>query len=151
MNWYGLLKVVHVLSAIVWMGGGVALTVVLLRVLATRDRATLGQLVPQVAKFMASIGGPSSGLLLISGIVMVIVGKLSFKALWVSLGFGGIILLGAYGGLVMSKRMAALEQAVKTGDDAALVGAGAKVRLSSMVLISIMALVVAVMVLKPSL
>src|SRR6185503_12364123 len=109
MNWYGILKVLHVLSAIVWMGGGVALTVVLLRLLQSRDRATLGAVVPQVARFMASVGGPASGLLLLSGIAMVLAGHMSFKALWISLGFGGIIVLGAYGGLVMSKRMVALE------------------------------------------
>jgi uncharacterized membrane protein len=149
MNWYGLLKVVHVLSAIVWMGGGVALTIVLLRLLGTRDRATLGALVPQIARFMASVGGPASGLLLLSGIAMVLVGHMSFKAIWLGLGFAGIIVLGAYGGLVMSKRMTALEEAVKTGDDATLTQAGARVRQSSMILITIMAAVVAVMVLKP--
>lgn len=151
MNWYGILKVLHVLSAIVWMGGGVALTVVLFRILATRDRATLAQFVPQVGKYMGSIGGPASGLLLVSGIAMVIVMKLSFKALWIGLGFGGIIVLGAYGGVVMSRRMVALEQAVTSGDDHTLAGAAAKVRQSSIVLISIMAIVVAVMVLKPTL
>jgi uncharacterized membrane protein len=151
MNWYGILKVVHVLSAIVWMGGGVALTVVLFRILGTRDRGTLAQFVPQVARYMASVGGPASGLLLVSGIAMVLVMKLSFKALWISLGFGGIILLGAYGGLVMSKRIVALEQAAQAGDDATLAGAAAKVRQSSIILISIMAAVVAVMVLKPTL
>ena len=97
MSWYGILKVVHVLSAIVWMGGAVALTVVLVRLLAMRDRATLAQLVPQIARFMASVGGPASG------------------------------------------------------DDAALASAGAKVRQSSIILISIMTVIVAAMVLKPSL
>lgn len=150
MNWYGILKVVHVLAAIVWMGGGVALTVVLFRLLATRDRATLSQFIPQVAGYMGKVGGPASGLLLITGIAMVLVMKLSFKAAWIGLGFGGIILLGAYGGLVMSKRMVALEQAARAGDDLALSSAAAKVRQSSIVLISIMAIVVADMVLKPT-
>lgn len=150
MNWYAILKVVHVLAAIVWMGGGVALTVVLLRLVRATERAALAQMVPQTARFMASVGGPASGLLLLSGIAMVFVGHMSFKALWIALGFGGIIVLGAYGGLVMSKRMAALEQAVKVADDATLARAGAKVRQSSFVLISIMAAIVAVMVLKPT-
>jgi len=149
MNWYGILKVVHVLSAIVWMGGGVALTTVLFRIMRAGDRPTLGPLVAQTAKFMASVGGPASGLLLVSGIAMVLVAHMSFKTPWIGLGFGGIILLGAYGGLVMSKRMTALEQAVNTGDDATLARAGAKVRQSSFVLIAIMVAIVALMVLKP--
>lgn len=151
MNWYGLLKVVHVLSAIVWMGGGAALTVVLVRLIRNGDRAALRSVVPQVARFMQSIGGPASGLLLVSGIVMVLVGRMSFKPLWIGLGFGGLIVLGAFGGLVMSRRMTALEQAVGSGDDASLARAGAAVRQGSIILLTIMAVVVAVMVLKPTL
>jgi hypothetical protein len=151
MNWYGLLKVVHVLSAIVWMGGGAALMVVLLRLVKTGDRAALRPLVPQVARFMQSIGGPASGLLLLSGIAMVFAGHLTFKSLWIGLGFAGLITLGAFGGMVMSKRMVALEQALASGTDAALANAGAKVRQGSVILLTIMAVVVAVMVLKPTL
>jgi uncharacterized membrane protein len=151
MNWYGILKVVHVLSAIVWMGGGAALIVVLLRLARSGDRAALRPLVPQIAKFMQSIGGPASGLLLISGIAMVLTGHMSFKSLWLGLGFGGLIVLGAFGGLVMSKRMAALERAVASDDDAALSHASAQVRQGSTILLTIMAAIVAVMVLKPTL
>src|SRR4051812_42771052 len=115
MNWYGLLKVVHVLAAIIWMGGGAALTIVLARLLRTNDRAALRPLVPQVAKFMQTIGGPASGLLLVTGLAMVVVARMSAKSLWLGLGLGGLIVLGAFGGMVMSKRMVALEQAVATG------------------------------------
>lgn len=150
MNWYGILKVIHVLAAIIWMGGGVALTVMIVRLIAARDRTTLAQVVPQTAAYMGKVGGPMSGLLLLSGIAMVLVSGMGFKAIWISLGFAGIIILGAYGGIVMSKRMVALEQAVTSGDDATLAAAGARVRQSSIILITIMAAVVALMVLKPT-
>lgn len=151
MNWYGILKVVHVLAAIVWIGGGAAMSILIARMLRARDRATLAPLLPQVNRFMQSVGGPMSGLVLLSGIAMARVGRLGFKPLWISLGFGGIILLGAFGGLVMSKRMVALEQAVASGDDATLGAAGAKVRQGSVILLAIMASVVAIMILKPTL
>ena len=151
MNWYGLLKVVHVLSAIVWMGGGAALMIVLLRLVKTGDRAALRPLVPQVARFMQSTSGLASGLLLVTGIAMVFVGGLTFKSLWLGLGLAGLIVLGAFGGMVMSKRMVALEQALSSGADAALANAAARVRQGGIVLLTIMAVVVAVMVLKPAL
>jgi hypothetical protein len=151
MSWYGILKVVHILSAILWIGGGAALTVVLVRLLGIGDRGALRSFVPQLAKYMQSIGGPASGLLLLTGIAMVFLGRLSFKSLWIGLGLGGLIVLGAFGGMVMSKHMAALEQAVATGDDATLAGAVARVRQGSIILLTIMAAIVVIMVLKPTL
>ena len=150
MNWYGWLKVVHVLSAIVWIGGGAALMVVLLRLTQSRDRATLKAFVPQVSRYMGSIGGPSSGILLLTGIAMVLVAHMTFKSLWISLGILGVIALGAFGGLVMAKRVVALEQAVATGDDTSLAAAGSKVRQGAIIVLSIMAAVVVIMVLKPT-
>ena len=151
MNWYGVLKVAHVLSAIVWIGGGAALSILMARLLRSGDRATLAPLIPQLARTMQAIGGPAAGLVLLSGIAMVLVGRMTFRSLWIGLGFGGIVLLGAYGGLVMSKRLAALEQAVSSGDDAALARAGARARQGSMLLLAIMGSIVVVMILKPTL
>jgi uncharacterized membrane protein len=150
MNWYGWLKVVHVLSAIVWIGGGAALMVVLLRLTGSGDRATLKAFVPQVAKYMGSVSGPASGILLITGIAMVFVAHMTFKSLWISLGILGVIALGAFGGMVMAKRIVALEQAVATGDDASLARAGGQVRQGAIIVLTIMAAVVAIMVLKPT-
>ena len=151
MNWYGVLKVAHVLSAIVWIGGGAAMAILMARLLRSGDRATLAPVIPQLARTMQAIGGPAAGLVLLSGIAMVLVGRMTFKSLWIGVGFGGIILLGAYGGLVMSKRLAALEQAVSSGDDAVLALAGSRARQASMLLLAIMGSIVVVMILKPTL
>jgi uncharacterized membrane protein len=151
MNWYGVLKVAHVLSAIVWIGGGAALSILMARLLRGVDRAALAPVIPQLTRTMQAIGGPAAGLLLLTGVAMVLVGRMTFRSLWIGLGFGGIILLGAYGGLVMSKRLAALEQAVSSGDDAALARAGSRVRQASTLLLAIMGSIVVVMILKPTL
>ncbi len=150
MNWYGILKVAHVLSAIVWIGGGAALSILMARLLRSGDRGTLAPVIPQLTRTMQAIGGPAAGLLLLTGIAMVLVGRLTFKSLWIGLGVGGIVVLGAYGGLVMSKRLAALEQAVSSGDDAALALAGSRARRASTLLLAIMASIVVVMILKPT-
>jgi len=150
MNWYGVLKVAHVLSAIVWIGGGAAFSILMARLLRAGDRATLAPVLPQLTRTMQAIGGPAAGLVLLTGIAMVVVGRLTFRSLWIGLGFGGIIVLGAFGGLVMSKRLATLEQAVASGDDAALALAGSRARRASILLLAIMSSIVVVMILKPT-
>jgi hypothetical protein len=100
---------------------------------------------------MQAIGGPAAGLVLLTGVAMVLVGRMTFKSLWIGLGFGGIILLGAFGGLVMSRRLATLEQAVASGDDTELAQAGSRVRQASTLLLAMMGSIVVVMILKPTL
>lgn len=153
MTWYGVLKVVHLLSAVVWIGGGGAFAMVTARLVRAGDRATLTVLLPLVTRYMQTIAGPASGLVLVTGIAMVVVGKIGFAPLWVSLGFAGIIVHGLFGGLVMRKRMAGLMQAVSatSGGDAALAQAGARLRMANVVYLLIMTSIVAVMVLKPTL
>jgi hypothetical protein len=121
------------------------------RLLRAGDRAALAPVLPQLTRTMQAIGGPAAGLVLVTGIAMVLVGRLTFRSLWIGLGFGGIVVLGAFGGLVMSKRLAILEQAVASGDDAALAEAGSRVRQASTLLLAIMGSIVAVMILKPAL
>lgn len=68
MGWYGILKVVHVLSVVVWIGGATALAAVTARLVRARDRATLAAFLPQSIRFGQTMGGPSSILVLLSGI-----------------------------------------------------------------------------------
>ncbi|HEX7937715.1 MAG TPA: DUF2269 family protein [Gemmatimonadaceae bacterium] len=151
MNWYGVLKVLHVLSAVAWIGGGAAFSTVTARLVRATDRATLKAMLPQVTGYMQTMAGPASGLVLLSGIAMVIVGKVGFRTLWVDLGFLGFVLHGLFGGLVMRKRMAALESAVTATADDALALAGARLRSANIAYLTIMAAVIAIMVLKPTL
>src|SRR5688572_29406759 len=106
LTWYGILKVVHVLSTVVWIGGGVALAVITHRMVRARDRAALTALLPHSAKFGPLVGGPASGLVLLTGIAMVIVGQLDW-ALWTQLGFLAIALHLVFGGVVMRTRVIA--------------------------------------------
>jgi uncharacterized membrane protein len=151
MSWYGVLKVVHILSAIVWIGGGAAFAMVIARLVGAGDRATLKSMLPQVTRFMRTMAGPASGLVLLSGIAMVLAAGMGFRALWISLGFVGFILYALFGGLVMQKRVAALAHAVAAEDDVAVARAGSRVRQANVIYLLLMASIVAVMVLKPTL
>ena len=151
MDWYGVLKVLHVLSAVAWIGGGAALGFIVARLSRATDRASVQAVLPQVGRYMQGVAGPSSGLVLLTGIAMVIVGHVGFRTLWVGLGFAGFVLHGLWGGLVTRKRMAALAGAAASGSDGELSQAGARLWSSFVVYLATLALIVAVMVLKPTL
>ncbi|HEV8218216.1 MAG TPA: DUF2269 family protein [Gemmatimonadaceae bacterium] len=151
MSWYGVLKVLHVLAAVVWIGGGVMFTMIAARLVRSRDRAALGAVLPQMAGQLAAAGGPAAGTVLLTGIAMVIVGHIGFDTLWVRLGFGGILLHFLFGPFVMRKRTMGLIQAVSvpSADEADVARAGARLRSGMFAYLAIMTSVIVVMVLKP--
>jgi hypothetical protein len=151
MSWYGALKVLHVLAAVVWIGGGAMFAMITARLLRNRDRATLSAIVPQMARQLGAAGGPASGIVLLTGIAMVLVGHIGFGTLWVRLGFGGILLHFLFGAFVMRKRTMSLIEtlSVPSIDEAAVAHAGARLRSGMFTYVALMAAVVVVMVLKP--
>src|SRR5262245_20874149 len=126
-TWYGILKVVHVLGTVAWLGGGLALAVIQMQMLRARDRAALAAFVPRAMQYGPSVAGPASGLVLLSGIAMVVIGKLHWP-LWTQLGFLGILIHFVFGFVVMRRRLMSFAQAVAAapapGDDARIAQAG---------------------------
>jgi uncharacterized membrane protein len=151
MSWYGVLKVLHIFAAVVWIGGGAMFAMITARLLRSRDRIALGTVVPQLARQLGAAGGPAAGTVLLTGIAMVLVGHIGFGALWVRLGFGGIVLHALFGALVMRKRTMGLIAAAASPstDDAAVARAGARLRSGMVTYLALMAAVIVVMVLKP--
>lgn len=151
MSWYGALKVLHVFAAVVWVGGGAMFAMITARLLRSRDRAALGAVVPQLARQVGAAGGPASGIVLLTGIAMVLVGHIGFGALWVRLGFGGILLHILFGAFVMRRRTMTLVQAVSAAstDETELARAGSRLRSGMLTYLAIMGAVIVVMVLKP--
>ena len=151
MSWYGALKVLHVFAAVVWVGGGAMFAMITARLLRSRDRAALGAVIPQLARQVSAAGGPASGVVLLSGIAMVLVGHIGFSALWVRLGFGGILLHVLFGAFIMRKRTMSLVQAVSvpSTDETELERAGSRMRSGMLTYLALMGAVIVVMVLKP--
>ena len=89
MTYYEVLLFLHVLAAIVWIGGGVAFQVLSFRAEQTRNGAFmqgLGDSADWMAKWFFI---PSSLATLVLGILLTIEGPWSFDILWVDLGFVG--------------------------------------------------------------
>ena len=153
MTWYGVLKVVHVLAVVAWVGGGVALSTVMARLAMAHNGAGLAGMIPHAMKYGHTMGAAGSMVVLVTGIAMVIVGGIGFRPLWVSLGFAGLVLHFVLGFTLMRKRNGRLAAIVAepSSDDDRLAKAGRAVRASIVTYLVIMATVIAVMILKPTL
>jgi len=153
LTWYGLLKLVHVLSVVVWIGGVLALTTITWFLLRARDRATLSAWLPHTARYGQRIAGPASLLVLLSGIAMIFAGGLRPPGLWINLGFLAILVHLVYGVTIMRKRARAFAPllASSSTDDARLAEAGKQMIVSNGIYLFLMASAIAVMVLKPTL
>src|SRR5258705_5241867 len=110
MTWYAVLKLIHVLSAVTWVGGIMATSAITGRMLQAGDFTTLGKFLQHAMPFMQRVIAPAAVLVLITGIPMVILGKIGFGPFWVSYGFFGMLVHFVLGGTVMRKRSMALAQ-----------------------------------------
>ena len=148
---YGVLKVVHVLSVVVWIGGAAALGALVAWLVRSRDRATLAAFIPLAGRYGRTMGGSSSILVLLSGIGMMIGGKVGMS-LWTGWGLAGILVHFIYGATIMRTRTTAFAHLVSDPavDDARIADAGADLRRTNLLYLLIMASVIVVMVIKPT-
>jgi uncharacterized membrane protein len=153
VNAYGVAKFLHVLSVIVWIGGIMGLAIVTWRVAREQNRAALGVILRQSTAFGQWIVGPASGVVLLSGLAMVGMGRIGFGTFWVLWGYGGVAAHGLIGGVFLRKRAAELAQLTsgQGGDDEMVLGAARRLWTTQLVYLVIFALVVAAMVFKPTL
>ena len=152
-NAYNVLKFVHVLSVVTWVGGVTCLAVLIWRVRRERNRAILTTLLRHATTYGQMVAGPASGLVLLSGLGMVGMAGIGFTTFWVLLGYAGILLHGVIGAVFIRKRTMELARLVSTdgADDQSLAEAGGKLWTVQLIYLAIMALVVGAMVLKPTL
>ena len=153
VNAYGVLKFLHVLSVIAWIGGVGALTILTRRIARERKREILAAWLRQATAYGQMVAGPASGIVLLTGAAMVGMAKLGFGTLWVVWGFAGIVLHILLGAILIRRRTAELATLASagTGDDAALLEAGRRLWVVQLIYVALMASVVAAMVLKPTL
>jgi uncharacterized membrane protein len=152
-NAYNVLKFVHVLSVIAWIGGVTCLAVLIWRVRRERNRAILTTLLRHATTYGQMVVGPASGLVLLSGLGMVGMAGIGFGTFWVLWGFTGIVLHFVFGAVFIRKRTMELARlaSAEGGDDQSLAEAGGKLWTVQLIYLAIMALVVGAMVFKPTL
>lgn len=103
MEAYSVLKLVHVLSAIVWVGGGFVL--VLLGIVARRaqSEADLMAVLRQVGFVGPRLFLPASLATLVSGLATVLAGGIAWEA-WLVLGLAGTFATAVFGHFVLRPR-----------------------------------------------
>ena len=150
MNLYGFLKFLHVLSVVLWIGGVSALWLTTLRLAKAGDYPSVSRLLPVGMAYGQRVVGPASGIVLITGIWMAIIGKL-FSSPWVGIGMIGILIHFILGATFVRRGWMRLGQLVSqpSRDDAALAAAIRRLTTVSWTYLVIMIIVIAAMVMKP--
>ena len=95
-----LFQFLHVLSAIVWIGGSVVMKILSGRVQHSGDPARVAAFGADAEFVGKAVFAPSSGLLLVTGVATVLTtyGAVAFKQTWIALGLVGWIAVAAIGG-----------------------------------------------------
>jgi len=93
---YSLIKFLHIVGVIGWVGGTVTFSILSARLARERNQAVLEAITHLMRINGMAIIGPASGLTLIAGIIMIAVSGLGVP-LWVIWGFAAIIVSVALG------------------------------------------------------
>src|SRR5688572_7380840 len=149
---YNILKFVHIVSIIVWIGGLTMLFALNRRV------ARLGK--PELARALGEQGGPLSMILfmpalvltVITGIGMVQVGRLGFSQTWILWGIIGTVVSFVVGGVLTGGTARKLGQQLARGEIDAAGAAAVQRRLTIFVILNLLVLlsIVWAMVTKPT-
>ena len=149
MNAYNILKLVHVLSVIVWVGAALTSNLLVWRVARAGDRQALTMLMRHLTGIGRGMVGPASVLTLLSGIGMMMTGQLSSGAFWIQWGFGGIVVHFLFGPILLRRAGMELMASLSGGDDARFAAARSRVSRLNAIYLAVLVSVVGMMVLKP--
>jgi uncharacterized membrane protein len=150
---YLLLKYLHILAAIVWVGGMVALTVLNTRLAAAGDPAVRAALGRQSEWFGRNAIGPAMAIVLLAGLAAA--GRIGFpfSSLWIAWGLAGFVLSIAIGVVAVGRTAAQLGEVARGAGmaDPRVAALGRRIGVLSWINLLILASVVYAMVFKPTL
>ena len=149
---YTLFKFLHIVGAIIWIGGVVAVNVINARVANEKGGAALATLARQSRFYGMAIVGPAAGLTLIAGIVMIAVSGLGIP-LWVIWGFVAILVSMGLGATLIRRGGEELSQIAATAAPGDPRVGTVQQRLTTLNIVNVLVLLsaVAAMVFKPTL
>jgi uncharacterized membrane protein len=85
-SWYGVFKAIHVLAAILWLGGGAAITVLAWQAQRTKDNAQLLQIGKQAEWLSMRVFVPSALVVVAMGVVLMHKGDWGYGHFWTLFG-----------------------------------------------------------------
>lgn len=98
---FTILKFVHVLAAIVWVGGAIFVQIYATSALRSADPAELGFFARRVAVLGQRVFMPASIVVLAVGVWMVAITPFDFTDLWIVIGIGGIVATALTGAILV--------------------------------------------------
>ena len=101
-HWYGAFKVVHVIFAVVWIGGGLLVTMLGIRAQRERDPASVVAVARQAAFAGEKIFAPAGLVVFLMGIAMMINTDWGWSTFWIDAGLVGYALTFVTGVAVLS-------------------------------------------------
>jgi uncharacterized membrane protein len=85
-SWYGVFKAIHVLAAIIWLGGGAAIAVLAWQAQRTKDNAQLLQIGKQAEWLSMRLFVPSALVVVAMGVVLMHKGDWGYGHFWTLFG-----------------------------------------------------------------
>ncbi len=150
-DWYAFFKWVHVTGAVLWVGGGLTLTILALKAERSSEPAEMAMIARQAAFVGERVFAPIGLLVLGMGIAMVVNLDLGWGTSWIVIGLVGYAITFLTGLLVLGPQAKRIGQLIETvGAEAAETQAAIKrILLIARVDEGVLLLVVAAMILKP--
>ncbi len=117
---YSLLKTIHILAVVVWVGGGVTTNILGSRIRRSNDTARLVAFARDSEWVGQRVYLPASVTVLVFGVLAVLEGNWSFGDPWVGIGFAGIIITALTGSLFFGPETRRIRELAESrgGDDA---------------------------------
>ena len=108
MEFFPILKYVHVIAACLWIGGNAATTLLIARVARETHDHSLPALLSPLGSVVRHVSGPSAAASLLSGGAIVGLYHIGEGALWVTWGLAGLLLSWLFGAFVIGREIRAL-------------------------------------------
>jgi len=150
-NWFAVFKLIHVLVAVFWVGGGVLLTALALWAMGKHDPEEMATVARQAAFVGERLFAPAGLIVLAMGITMVINDHIGFGTTWVVIGLVGYAATFTTGIAFLSPRAKRIAELLETKGAAAPETQAAikEILLISRIDVGVLLLVVADMLMKP--
>ena len=150
-HWYAFFKLVHVVGAVIWVGGGMTLTILAMRAERSSDPREMATIAKQAAFVGQRVFAPVGLIVFLMGIAMVINLHWGWGTTWIVIGIVGYAITFLTGMLVLGPSAKRVGQLIETkGPEAAETQAAIqRILLIARVDMGVLLLVVADMVLKP--
>jgi len=150
-HWYALFKWVHVTGAVIWVGGGLTLTILAARAERSADAGEMATIARQAAFVGERVFAPVGLIVFLMGIAMVINLHWGWGTTWIVIGLVGYVITFLTGLLVLGPQAKRISRLLETkGAEAAETQAAIqRILLLARVDMGVLLLVVADMILKP--